>query len=62
MVSKFEEQSDRVATTIEAAIENKAWELGQVTGSKLKSILEDFQKQSVNAVNEKLDYDRTCNR
>jgi hypothetical protein len=55
LVSKFEEQSDRVATTIEAAIENKAWESGQVTGSKLKSILEDFQKQSVDAVNGKLE-------
>ena len=55
MVSNFESQSERVATTIEAAIENKAWESGQVTGSKLKSILEDFQKQSVEAVNGKLD-------
>ena len=55
MVSNFESQSEQVATTIKAAIENKAWESGQVTGMKLKSILEDFQRESVEAVNNKME-------
>jgi hypothetical protein len=55
LVTSFKAQSIEVATTIEAAIENKAWESGQVTGSKLKSILEDFHRESVEAVNNKMD-------
>jgi hypothetical protein len=44
LVASFENQTRSVVAAIDDAIENKALELGQVTGNHLKEILDGFQK------------------
>jgi hypothetical protein len=55
LVACFENQTRSVVAAIDDAIENKSLESGQVTGNRLKEILDGFQKESVKAMNEKLD-------
>jgi hypothetical protein len=40
---------------VEEALDTKAWESGHVTGSHLKEISENFQKNSVEAVDSRLE-------
>jgi hypothetical protein len=55
LVQKFGEHGDNLMVAVEEALDTKAWELGHVTGSRLKGILENFQKNGVEAVDSRLE-------
>jgi hypothetical protein len=50
LVQKFGEHSNNLMVAVEETLDTKACESGHVTGSRLKEILENFQKSSVQAV------------
>ena len=54
LVRQFGEHGDNLMLAVEEALENKAWEGGHITGSKLKEILESFQKDSLKSVDQHL--------
>jgi hypothetical protein len=55
LVEKFGEHGNNLMEKVEEALDTKAWESGHVTGSRLKEILENFQKDSVDAVERRLE-------
>jgi hypothetical protein len=55
LVQEFGEHGDNLMVAVEEALDTKAWELGHVTGSRLKEILENFQNNSVEAVDSRLE-------
>jgi hypothetical protein len=59
LVSNFSEQTTRISEVVKTAIDEKAWESGQVTGTRLREILATFQVESMDAVNSRLDSIRT---
>ena len=54
LVCKFGEHGDNLMAAVEDALEGKAWENGQVTGSKLREILETYRTDSIEAVDRQL--------
>jgi hypothetical protein len=50
LVEKFGEHGNNLMEKVEEALDTKAWKSGHVTGSQLKEILKNFQKDSVDAV------------
>jgi hypothetical protein len=55
LVEKFGEHGNNLMAKVEEALDTKAWESGHVTGSRLKEILENFQKDSIGAVDRRLE-------
>jgi hypothetical protein len=53
LISSFGMHTTNVISAIEEAIENKAWESGHVRGPRLKQILEDYNKNSLNLISQK---------
>ena len=51
---KFDGQTTNLIQAVKDAIENKAWESGHVTGTKLVEILNEFQSTQLKAVDERL--------
>ena len=59
LVHQFGEHGERLMETVEKALETKAWENGHITGPKLKEILDDYRKDSIEAVDRQLKEMRT---
>ena len=50
VVDKFESQSGTIVTAINSAIEKRAFDAGQITGERLKDMLDTFQKESMSSM------------
>jgi hypothetical protein len=55
VVSSLEEQTIWIAEEVKTAIDEKSWDSGHVTGTRLLEILTTFQDQLIDAVNTRLD-------
>lgn len=54
LVCQFGEHGDKLMLAVEEALDSKAWESGHVTGNRLKEILEDYKKESIETVDRQL--------
>jgi hypothetical protein len=54
VVTSLQEQTTRITEAVKTAIDEKSWDLGHVTGTRLREILTTFQDQSMDAVNTRL--------
>jgi len=54
LVQQFGQHGDNLMLAVEEALDNKAWESGHVTGSRLKEILDEYRKDSIEAVDRQL--------
>jgi hypothetical protein len=54
LVHQFGVHGDNLMLAVEEALDNKAWESGHVTGSRLKEILDEYRKESIAAVDRQL--------
>ena len=54
LVHQFGVHGDNLMLAVEEALDNKAWESGHVTGSRLKEILDEYRKGSIAAVDRQL--------
>jgi hypothetical protein len=52
LTSAFELHKEEVVKAVDDAIENKALESGQVTGTRLRAMLDDFQKENLQDLEE----------
>jgi hypothetical protein len=55
VVTSLREQTTRITEVVNTAIHEKSWDLGHVTGTRLREILTTFQDQLMDAVNTRLD-------
>jgi hypothetical protein len=55
LVVKFSDHTTQVTEAVKLAIDEKSWDSGHVTGSRLREILTSFQEASLGAVNARLD-------
>jgi hypothetical protein len=55
LVQKFGEHGKNLMEAVKEALDTKAWESGHVTGSQLKEILENSQRDSVKVVESRLE-------
>jgi hypothetical protein len=55
LVVNIRDQTARITETVKTAIDEKSWDSGQVTGTRLREILATFQEESMGAVNTRLD-------
>ena len=54
MVVNLRDQTGRIAEAVKTAIDEKSWDSGQVTGTRLREILATFQEESMGAMNARL--------
>ena len=54
LVQQFGDHGDNLMLAVEEALDNKAWESGHVTGSRLKEILDEYRKESIETVDRQL--------
>jgi hypothetical protein len=54
LVRQFGEHGDNLMFAVEEALEGKAWESGHVTGARLKQILDEYKKESIESVDRQL--------
>ena len=54
LVGQFGEHGDNLMLAVEEALDSKAWESGHVTGSRLREILDEYRKDSIEAVDRQL--------
>ena len=54
LVRQFGEHGDNLMIAVEEALDNKSWDSGHVTGSRLKEILESYKKESIETVDQQL--------
>ncbi len=59
LMSNFGAQTDGIINAVKAAIEEKAWDSGHITGSRLVELLEEFQTKSMKNVDDRLTEIRT---
>jgi hypothetical protein len=59
LLQSFGAQTNDIIKAVKNSIEEKAWDSGHVTGSRLAEMLENFQKESMKTVNERLGEIRT---
>jgi hypothetical protein len=55
LVVNIRDQTSRITEAVKTAIDEKSWDSGQVTGTRLREILATFQEESMGAVNARLD-------
>jgi hypothetical protein len=51
----LKDQTTEIIEAVKTAIDEKSWDLGHVTGTRLQEILTSFQEESMGAVNSRLD-------
>ena len=59
LVRQFGEHGNNLMSAVEKALDGKAWENGHVTGSRLKEILDEYRRDSIEAVDRQLQVMRT---
>ena len=54
LMTCFGDQTNKVIEAVQTAMEEKAWESGHATGSRLLEVLNEFQQKSLTSVDERL--------
>jgi hypothetical protein len=55
VVCSLKDQTARIIEVVKTTIDEKSWDSGQVTGSRLREILATFHEEAMGAVNSRLD-------